>query len=343
MSSSKSLSFVPSKNFSTFVSENLIGVVCTTSESGIITVSKSSEEDKLNVWLSSFEECGALHHNSSKLVVSTFFGIAELNEVTKPMKDQKTKVLYTSSYIPRQVSFIGDIQVRDMLVVGGEVYFISSLMNGVCKLGSDGWSVVYRPSFVTSTIPEDRCHITGICSDGEDVKYISVTSQTDYCDGWKDHLINGGVVIDIHSNEVVCSGLTLPHSPRTYNNKLYLLDSGTGRFGWINFEEEPSRRFTPITFIPGFLRGLRIVDDYAIIGVSVVTNSTLPVFMEIERLGAVMKCGLKVVNLHTTSIEHWLDISEAGEIVDIDVIENVETTRVMDMSLSTLRGMYAYN
>ena len=42
---------------------------------------------------------------------------------------------------------------------------------------------------------------------------------------------DGGVVIDVESNEVVCRGLSMPHSPRWYRDRLWVLNSGHGQFG----------------------------------------------------------------------------------------------------------------
>jgi uncharacterized protein (TIGR03032 family) len=58
-----------------------------------------------------------------------------------------------------------------------------------------------------------------------------MVSQADVADGWRDKRIGGGCVMDIQTNEVVAAGLIMPHSPRWYRDKLWLLNSGTGDFG----------------------------------------------------------------------------------------------------------------
>ncbi len=45
----------------------------------------------------------------------------------------------------------------------------------------------------------------------------------------------------------------MPHSPRVYRGKLWLLNAGTDYFGSIDLA---SGKFEPLTFCPGFLRGL---------------------------------------------------------------------------------------
>ncbi len=66
---------------------------------------------------------------------------------------------------------------------------------------------------------------------------------------------DGGVIIDVETDEIVCDGLSMPHSPRWHNGKLWVLNAGTGYLGWVDFE---TKKFVPFTFCPGFLRGLAI-------------------------------------------------------------------------------------
>jgi len=46
--------------------------------------------------------------------------------------------------------------------------------------------------------------------------YVTACSRSDLVDGWRDRRIDGGIVIDVASNKVICTGLTMPHSPRWY-------------------------------------------------------------------------------------------------------------------------------
>ena len=43
---------------------------------------------------------------------------------------------------------------------------------------------------------------------------------------------DGGVLMDVRSGEVIMRGLSMPHSPRWYDGRLWLLESGTGGVGW---------------------------------------------------------------------------------------------------------------
>jgi uncharacterized protein (TIGR03032 family) len=69
-------------------------------------------------------------------------------------------------------------------------------------------------------------------ADGE-ARYVTAISQSDVIDGWRERRRDGGCVIDIKTNEIIAKGLSMPHSPRWYQGKLWLLKSGEGEFGFF--------------------------------------------------------------------------------------------------------------
>jgi uncharacterized protein (TIGR03032 family) len=115
------------------------------------------------------------------------------------------------------------------------------------------------------------------------------------------------VVLDVRANAVVASGLSMPHSPRCYRDRLWLHNSGTGEFGFVDLS---TGAFVPVVFCPGYLRGLAFVGDYAVMGLSGPrhdkTFSGLPLDDALAAKGATARCGLHVVDLRTGTVVHWL-------------------------------------
>lgn len=50
----------------------------------------------------------------------------------------------------------------------------------------------------------------------------------------RDTRFAGGVVVDVESGEIVCAGLSMPHSPCWDDGQLYVLNSGQGEFGRVD-------------------------------------------------------------------------------------------------------------
>ena len=104
-------------------------------------------------------------------------------------------------------------------------------------------------------------------------RYVTAVGRSDVADGWREHRAGGGLVIDVQKNEVVLEGLSMPHSPRLYRGKLWLLDSGRGQFGYVDRERGV---FEPVAFCAGYARGLTFHGDYALVGLSRPRARTAP-------------------------------------------------------------------
>ena len=104
---------------------------------------------------------------------------------------------------------------------------------------------------------------------------------------------------------VIARGLSMPHSPRWYRDQLWLCNAGTGEFGSIDLT---SGQFQPLTFCPGFMRGLAFFENYAVIGVSKPrenrTFNGLALNQQLSRRNLQSMCGLLIVDLSSGVIEH---------------------------------------
>ena len=88
----------------------------------------------------------------------------------------------------------------------------------------------------------DCCHLNGFCMDEKDgnrLAYATVVGPSDESQGWRAHRTGGGQVWDCRRNRVVCEGLSMPHSPRMHNGKLWVLEAGTGWLGWVDLKASP--------------------------------------------------------------------------------------------------------
>jgi uncharacterized protein (TIGR03032 family) len=144
-------------------------------------------------------------------------------------------------------------------------------------------------------------------------------------DGWRDRRRDGGVVVEVPSGRAVTSGLSMPHSPRWHRGRLWLHDSGTGRFGFVDLE---AGRFDPLAFCPGYLRGLAFVGDYAVVGLSQPrrdhTFGGLALDEELARRGAQARCGLLVIDTRSGDAAHWLRVEGlVRELYDVAVLPGV--------------------
>ena len=208
----------------------------------------------------------------------------------------------------------------------GKLVFVNTLFACLATTSeTHSFQPLWRPSFISQLAAEDRCHLNGMAMVDGHPKYVTAVSQSDVADGWRDRRQDGGVVIDIDSNEVVVEGLSMPHSPRFYDGKLWLLDSGSGYFGYVDMDKGAFER---VAFCAGYLRGMSFHGNFAVIGMSKQrgnrTFSGLALDDELKERDADPRCGLQVIDLRSGDIVHWLRVEGIiEELYDVVVLPGV--------------------
>ena len=229
-------------------------------------------------------------------------------------------------YAPRFSFVTGDLDAHDVAVeASGRVLFANTLFNSVATPSRDySFETVWQPDFISRLAAEDRCHLNGLALRDGKLAYVTTVSRTDIFGGWREHRTSGGLVIDVQSGETVCTGLSMPHSPRWHNGKLWLLNSGTGEFGYVDFDKG---KFEPLAFCPGYLRGLSFIDDYtAAVGLSLPrdnkTFSGLPLDDRLREAGVSPRCGICFIDTRTGDVIHSLTFEgKVTELYDVAVLK----------------------
>jgi uncharacterized protein (TIGR03032 family) len=269
---------------------------------------------------------------SNSLYVASIGNIFRyVKEVGEVGKRGDTEVVFDASYYPRQVLLCGDHDLHDLKVNSkGDVFYVSSLFNCVCRPSfNKSFEVFWVPPWITSNAlgelaQEDRCHLNGLCLVDDVPKYVTAASQGDIISIWKEKKSQKkGVVYDIVENKVVCEGLSHPHSPKYHNGKLWILESGTGQVGWIDMENS---KFMPMKFIPGFLRGMYLVDNFLFVCSSLDRHDTafdhIALGDILAETGIDAKCGVWILNLDTFDLIGNIQFNNVKELYDIVVMQN---------------------
>ena len=193
---------------------------------------------------------------------------------------------YDRLYLPQLGFTTGDCDIHDMAVdADGQLVFVNTLFSCLATTSSThSFRPLWQPPFISRLAAEDRCHLNGLAMRDGQPAYVTAVSNSDAADGWRERRRDGGLVVDVASNDIVAGGLSMPHSPRWYQGRLWLCNSGTGEFGFIDLA---TGKFEPLTFCAGYLRGVAFHGDYALLGTSKPrhnkTFSGLPEIQEILR------------------------------------------------------------
>ena len=204
---------------------------------------------------------------------------------------------HDAAYLPRQIHVTGDIDIHELAWGKDDLWIVNTRFCCLCTLDSDhSFTPRWRPHFVSGLAPEDRCHLNGLAMVGGQPKYVTALGETDTPGGWRANKRSGGVLMDVERNEVLLAGLSMPHSPRLWAGRLWLLESGQGSLAYADL---PNQTWRTVATLPGFTRGIDFAGPLAFIGLSQVREtavfSGIPL---VERLEERI-CGVWVVNVET--------------------------------------------
>jgi uncharacterized protein (TIGR03032 family) len=327
-----------SRHFPAWLAQQRISLALTTYQTGKLFLIGLKTTDRLSIFERTFNRAMGLWSDGQTMWLAAAFQLWRFENVLAP-----GNVLdgYDRLYVPRVGYTTGDVDVHDVAVDGeGNVLFISTLFSCLGTISDrKNFTPLWRPPFIGKLAAEDRCHLNGLAVGQGRARYVTACSQTDVVDGWRDHRTSGGCVIDVATGQVVAERLSMPHSPRLYRDRLWVLDSGTGYFGFVDFR---TGRFERVSFCPGYARGLAFHGDYAVVGVSrprhEPTFAGLPLDDELAARKAVARSGLEVIDLATGDVVHWLRLEGVvEELYDVVVLPEVARPKALGFKTDEIR------
>jgi uncharacterized protein (TIGR03032 family) len=226
---------------------------------------------------------------------------------------------HNACYLPRSCHVTGDIGVHELAWAGDELWMVNTRFSCLCTLHPD-YSFVprWRPPFVSALAAEDRCHLNGLALVDGRPRFVTALGETDTAGGWRADKPHGGCLLDVPSGEVVSRGLSMPHSPRWHDGKLWVLESGTGQV--VQVDGKAGKR-QGVATLPGFTRGLAIHGPYAIVGLSKIRATSAMDGVPLAQRRELLKCGVAVVELQSGRVVAFLEFQTAvEEIFDVQVL-----------------------
>jgi uncharacterized protein (TIGR03032 family) len=178
---------------------------------------------------------------------------------------------HDACFLPRNRHFTGDVRIHEIAFAQGELWIVATNFSCLATLDAHHSFVPrWTPPFITDLGPEDRCHLNGLCVVEDRVRYVTALGDGNEPGGWRENKASGGVLIDVDSGETVLGGLSMPHSPRWQDGRLWLLESGKGT---LSVADADAGTLETIAELPGFTRGLVFGGGVAFVGLSQVRET----------------------------------------------------------------------
>ena len=324
MKSVQKLEFNASRLFTSWLVEHKISLSFTTYQANKLFFVGLDSRQQISIFERTFERSMGLAYDpkSQALWLASSYQIWRFENALKAGQDHQG---YDRVYVPQVGYTTGDVDTHDVALDNSGLIFVNSLFSCLARISHKySFEPIWKPPHISKLAAEDRCHLNGLAVKNGEVAYVSCVSTTDVNEGWREHRQNGGVIIDVQSDDYIADGLSMPHSPRWYQGKLYVLNSGKGEFGYIDLK---SGQFEPIAFCPGYLRGMSFIGDFALVGLSKPRGndmfSGLALQQRLTKKNIQPRCALQVINLNTGDIVHELRIEGVvEELFDVCILDN---------------------
>ena len=313
--SSESLpSLLENAKCSFFISTYLIG--------NLITVGARS--GKMLVTFHTFDRPMGMTLSREGLVVCTRSTVWFMPAVPDIALQMEPRGQFDVAYFARKAIYTGNILCHEIAWVGKELWIVNTRFSCLCTIHPTcHFAPRWRPPFITSLAPEDRCHLNGLATYNGEARYATALAETDAREAWRKEKANGGCLIDIPRNVVVSRGFAMPHSPRIANGKLYVLHSGWGR---LEVVDPVNGLRETVCELPGYTRGLSIHGSLAFVGLSKIRESTSMDGVPIAARRDQLKCGVWVVDLNRGAIVGHLEFTSGfDELFDVQVLPGVQS------------------
>jgi uncharacterized protein (TIGR03032 family) len=248
---------------------------------------------------------------------------------------------YDAIYLPRVVFQTGELHTHDLAFAGNDLLLVNTRFSCLARPSyTYNFVPIWKPQFISDIVPEDRCHLNGLALRDGQPRYVTALGTTNVAGGWRENKAAGGVVIDVQSNAIIAGGLAMPHSPRWYAGRLWVLNSGAGQLLTVDLSRGTT---TVVCELPGYLRGLTFVGPYAVIGLSKIRERHIFGNLPIQQRGTSLHCGVAVVDTRS-GVEAGRFEFTAGceELYDVQFLPGVFRPTILNLEKPVVREAFTY-
>lgn len=299
---------VHTSNFPGILDELGISLLVSTYQTGKLVFLRT-DGDELNTHFCGFPRPMGIALDGDRLAVGGAMRVSQYHNLPAVAAKREPEGKHDACFLPRAAHVTGDVQIHEMAYGAEGLWFVNTRFSCLCTLdGIHSFVPRWRPSFVSALAPQDRCHLNGFCIVEGQPCFATALGETDTPGGWRENKKDGGILIEVSSGEILIRGLSMPHSPRWYANRLWLLESGTGGFGFV----DPQKlEYVPVASLPGFTRGLDFCGPLAFIGLSQVRETAIFSGIPITEQNPERLSGVWAVDIHTGQTVAYLQFEEA--------------------------------
>ena len=280
-----------------------VSLAATTYQSGRLVLVRR-DGNKVNTHLRYFSSPMGIAVQGSKLALGTKTTVWEFWNQQAAAKTIDPEGKVDACYMPRRGHVTGDVRIHDLSYDSDDVLWaVATRFSSLVTFDREySFTPRWRPPFISKLSADDRCHLNGLAMVDGKPRYVTVLGLTDTANGWRDDKSAGGAILDIEGGAPVTVGLSMPHSPRWHDGKLWVLESGRGALCTVDVE---TGQIETVAILPGFTRGLSFAGPYAFVGLSKVRETVFD-GLPITKTDTPRECGVWAVDTRTGEVAGFL-------------------------------------
>ena len=240
-------------------------LVLSTYQAGKVIFIRATGPENIEQQLLDFPRPMGLAISDRRIAVATRDEVVVLTDTSAEASIESPQA-EKGTYLPEATYSSGAVDTHDLAWGEEGLWAINTLFSSMA-LAEDNSSFEsqWRPPFVSDLAPEDRCHLNGMAMVDGQPEYVTAFGKVDTLEGWRPNKASGGILMHVPSGEIVLGDLPMPHSPRVYDGKLYLLLSATGEL--VRADPEKGS-YEVVARLPGFVRGMACYGAHLFVGLS---------------------------------------------------------------------------
>ncbi|QNA86877.1 TIGR03032 family protein [Sphingomonas sp. So64.6b] len=340
----KETKIVISPGLADWLLANCVSLAFTSYQTGQLVLAGVGPDGRVSFNEQNYARATGLCRDGDRLFVGSMFQIWRLENMLKP--GQYANDAYDRVLVPRCAHTVNYVDTHELGIdLDDQIVFVNSRYSCLATIDEKfSFRPLWKPRFISSLAPEDRCHLNGLAMVNGAPAYVSAVSTTDYKDGWRTNRSDGGVIIEVQSGEIVTNRLSMPHSPRVHDGALWALDSGRGRIVRV---DRATGALEDVAFFSGFLRGLAFHNGHAIVTVSKARGGSfrdLPLQTDIEKSGAPSICAVMIINLASGVIVESIHFDgKVTELFDVIVLPDVRNPMSLGPATVEMIGTVSFD
>jgi len=324
--------------------------LCSKKSNVILHARPSLDGDNVDTTLLNIESPQSIAQHDDTIAIATKSDVLVLRAVVRRRRD----VGNAMSYARINSIMTNDVELHDLSFdKDGALFFANPLFSCLSQLDIiHNFVPRWKPEFITEYAPDKRCNLNGLAMRDGVPRYMTALSNTNDsqsrdlssgqaipctdCDGsgaltvynpqyWNANIENSGVIMDMIEGTMI-EGLSVPNSPRWYQNELWFLEAGRGKLCKV-----VNGKSVDVADIPSFARGLDFVANLAFVGISptrrTADTENLPIVQEIQRAelaASNAKAELQRVNDDVNASEEQRVLATENEKVASDALKVIQ-------------------